>query len=83
MQIVLQALPPMVCRRVRIAKAGGHPTASIEVGNQRNALKRQVREIVRIFKFGVSMELGETTTWQKLAALDSLQVIQAAGMSSK
>jgi hypothetical protein len=38
----------------------------IATGNKRNTVNREVREIVRIFKFGVSMELVEPATWQKL-----------------
>jgi len=55
----------------------------ITTGNKRNTVNRKIREVVRIFKFGVSMELVETVTWQKLTALESLKANQSAAPESK
>ena len=55
----------------------------IATGNKRNTVNRKVREIVRIFKFGVSMELVEPATWQKLIALESLKANQSPAPESK
>jgi len=55
----------------------------IETGNKRNTVNRKIREVVRIFKFGVSMELVEPATWQKLIALEPLKANQSAAGESE
>ncbi|MDA7873614.1 site-specific integrase [Rhodopirellula sp.] len=55
----------------------------IDTGNKRNTVNRKIREVVRIFKFGVSMELVEPATWQKLTALESLKANQSAAPESE